>query len=273
MRRRRLVRAGERLRVRIDGSHIYFRAYGKGPPLVIVHGLLGSPRWWSRNVAALSARFTVLLVEQIGFASGGLATASVQLDRWMGYLGIPRASLMGHSMGGFIVADLAADHPERVDRLVLVDSIGIPFEWGYRRHAVNLARALPQTSLRTLPLSAIDAIRAGPLSLLLGAREVVAADLRPKLARISAPTLVVWGARDPLIPVTAGQRLAESMPLAMFAALDGAGHVPMWERADAFNSLVLGFLSSPPSAMNLREIALPPPTPSERGHAEAPAVP
>ena len=247
MRRRRRVRAGEQLSARIGGAQIVFRAYGKGPPLVVVHGLVGSPRWWSRNIEVLSARFTVFLVEQIRFPAGGLATASVHLDQWLAYLGISRASFIGHSMGGFIVADLAAERPQRVDRLVLVNSVGIPFEWGYRRHAVNLARALPQTSLRTLPLSAIDVLRGGPLRLLLGAREVVRADLRPKLARITAPTLVVWGSQDPLIPMALGQRLAEAMPVAMFAALDGAGHVPMWESPDAFNSLVLGFLSGPGS--------------------------
>ena len=255
MRRRRLVRAGERLSVRIDGTRVAFRAYGNGPPLVIVHGLLGSPRWWSRNIAALSQRFKVLLVEQIGFPSGELAVASRYLHRWMDYLDIPRARLMGHSMGGFIAADLAAEHPQRVERLVLVNAVGIPFEWGYTRHAVNLARSLPQTSLRTLPLAAIDSMRAGPFRLLLGAREVVTADLRPKLPHISAPTLVVWGTNDPLIPMVAGQRLAEAMPLAMFAALDRAGHVPMWERADAFNSLVLGFLGGPRSLMGSRDVA------------------
>ncbi len=256
MRPRRLVRAGEQLVSRIDDTRIWFRAYGGGPPLVIVHGLLGSARWWSRVMPTLASRFTVLLVDRISSPRpGGLATASAQLERWMAYLEVPRASVMGHSMGGFIVAELAADHPDRVDRLVLVDSVGIPFEWGYGRHAVNLARALPQTSLRTLPLSALDTLRVGPLSLLLGTREVVAADLRPKLPRITAPTLVVWGARDPLVPVTAGQRLAETMPLAIFAALDGAGHVPMWERPDAFTSLVLGFLTAPGSVMGVREAA------------------
>lgn len=255
MRRRRRVRAGERLRVRIDGAHVYFRVYGKGPPLIVVHGLLGSPRWWSRNMAALSERFTVFLIEQIHAPTGGLTNASVHLDGLLAYLDIPRASFIGHSMGGYIVADFAAERPERVDRLILVNSVGIPFEWGYRRHAVNLARALPQTSLRTLPVSAIDALRAGPLRLLLGAREVIGADLRPKLGRITAPTLVVWGTRDPLIPMALGQRLAEAMPVAMFAALDRAGHVPMWERPDAFNSLVISFLTGPGTLMGTRDAA------------------
>ena len=254
MRRRRLVRAGARIGVRVDGGRVFFRAYGKGPPLVIVHGLLGSPRWWSRVLPGFASRFTVLLIEQIPYA-GGLESASANLDRLLSYLEISGARLIGHSMGGYIAADLAAEHPSRVDRLVLVNSVGIPFEWGYRRHAVNLARALPQTSLRTLPMSALDTIRAGPLSLFLGARQAVAADLRPKLPRITCPTLIVWGARDPLVPVAAGQRLAESMPLAMFAALDEAGHVPMWERPEAFSSLVSGFLSAPRTALALREPA------------------
>jgi len=235
-----------------DGTPLAVFRSGSGPPLVIVHGLLGSERWWRRNLPALTERFTVFLIDRIRYRSGGLTMASVYLDRWLTQMDIQRASFIGHSMGGYLAADLAAEHPERVHRLVLVNSVGIPFEWGYRRHAVNLARAIPQTSLRTLPLSAIDTLRAGPLSLLLGARQVVSADLRPKLERITVPTLVVWGARDPLIPVAAGQRLAEAMPLALFAALDGAGHVPMWERPAAFNSLVLSFLATPASAMAMR---------------------
>ena len=248
----RAIQPGKRQRVQVDGARVSYRVYGGGPPLVIVHGLLGSRRWWSRNLPALSNRFTVFLIDRIGYRTGGLDLAAVYLEKWMGLVGIGRASLIGHSLGGYICADLASAHPERVDRLVLVDSVGIPFEWGYRRHAVNLARALPQLSLRTLPLSALDTLRAGPLSLLLGTRQVMAADLTPKLERIRTPTLVVWGANDPLVPVAAGQRLAEAMPLAMFASLDGAGHVPMWERADAFNSLVIGFLSAPQSAVAFR---------------------
>ncbi len=109
MRRRRLVRAGERVRVRVDGAAVTFRAYGAGSPLVVVHGLLGSSRWWSRNVAVLASRFKVLLVEQIAYRSGGLPLASAYLDRWMTYLDIGPASLMGHSMGGYIVARFAAE--------------------------------------------------------------------------------------------------------------------------------------------------------------------
>lgn len=240
----------ERRRLQVDEAFISYEVAGEGRPLVLVHGLGASGRWWARNVRELRRHFTVYVIDLIGFGwSGGqsfaLEKASSYLAKWMDALRIPRASFVGHSMGGYIVADLASDHPERVDRVVLVDSAGLPFARGYRRHVLNLLRALRYVSPRFVPVSLFDTLRAGPHTIWRGVRQVLASDLTEKLERVQAPTLVVWGAGDTLIPVETGERLSGHLRNGRFVRMERTGHNPMWERPEAFNRLVLEFLAVP----------------------------
>src|SRR5581483_1554615 len=116
----------ERRRIAVGPATIAYEVAGSGPPVVLLHGLSGSSRWWRRNIGALAPHRRVYIVDLIGFgASRGqarfvLAEAAGTLMRWLDLLGLARASLVGHSMGGLIAAELAADAPDRVDRLVLV---------------------------------------------------------------------------------------------------------------------------------------------------------
>ena len=122
---------------------------GDGPPLVLIHGLSGSGTWWKRNLPALSATFRVTAIDLPGFGSSHpdarliLDEAPAQVAALMGELGIERAHVMGHSMGGLVAAGLAADHPARVDRLVLVDAGFLSFDRGWwdriDRSAANAA--------------------------------------------------------------------------------------------------------------------------------------
>ncbi len=94
--------------LQIDSVRISYQRVGTGPPLVLVHGLAGSGRWWRHNLRALTRRFTVYIVDLVGFGSSGhqeflLDAASGYLVRWMDHLGIERASFIGHSMGGYVV--------------------------------------------------------------------------------------------------------------------------------------------------------------------------
>ena len=120
----------ERRMAIVAGRPARYRVVGEGPPLVLIHGLSGSTRWWSRNLAALSARFEVYAIDLPGFGENRrwgrfrLDDVPARLLDWLDVAGIARASFVGHSMGGFITADLAARAPERVDRLVLVGPDG-----------------------------------------------------------------------------------------------------------------------------------------------------
>lgn len=247
------TRAGhiERRSVTVDGRIVRYRVAGAGNPVVLVHGLSGSFRWWARNIGPLSAHVQIFAIDLPGFGDnrrGGqfaLEATAAHILAWMDAVGIERASIAGHSMGGAIAADLTASAPGRVERLVLVDVPLLPSARGLIRLAAIGAASARRLPPRFLPVLVSDALRAGPLTIRNAARALLAADLRPRLGCIQAPSLVIWGARDALFPVAYGQRVAEALPGADFAVIEHAGHNPMWDQPAAFNRLVLDFLTPP----------------------------
>jgi pimeloyl-ACP methyl ester carboxylesterase len=260
----------QRRRAKVGPVDIHYQEAGAGEPLVLIHGLSGSGRWWSKNIAELAAKYHVYVVDLIGFGASRnghpfvLKDAAAYLARWMELLGIARASLVGHSMGGHIAADLAADYPERVERLILVDAAVLPFEQRYVGHALALLREARQMALGFLPILFGDALRAGVPTILKAAGELFEADLRPKLERISAPTLVIWGENDALIPAEAGKRLSRYLRYDELVIVKRAGHNPMWDCPRAFNQVVVEFLESAHVAGGEREIACDKPAPRWR---------
>jgi pimeloyl-ACP methyl ester carboxylesterase len=224
---------------------------GEGPPLVLIHGLSGSTRWWRRNVPVLAECFRTYAVDLAGFG-GSRRSPRFRLDQavpllveWLDGQGITRASIVGHSLGGLIAARLAADAPERVDRLVLVDASLLAFDPGIGRRAAGLVRSLRWTPLDFAPLLARDALRAHPLSLGAAVAGVLRVDWRAMLAQIGAPTLVLWGERDTIVPLAVGRQIVADIPNARLVVIPGASHTPMWERPEAFNRELLAFLTEP----------------------------
>lgn len=241
--------------VEVGGTRVAYRVLGTGPPVVLLHGLAGSGQWWARNVVALAARHLVLLLDLAGYGEsrGGrpipLAEETDLVGGWMERIGLERASFVGHSMGGRVATDLAAGAPGRVDRLVLVapaifPDADPPRPW---RAGTGVVRTLPHTSPALLPRAVRDAGRAGPRRLWRAAREVLSPAPEDRLSRIGAPTLLVWGEHDAIVPLAYGQRLARRLPDAELVVVPGAGHSRMWDRPEAFNRLVLAFLAGPPT--------------------------
>jgi pimeloyl-ACP methyl ester carboxylesterase len=240
-------------RAKVGPAEIYYQVAGAGSPLVLIHGLSGSCRWWSKNIAELARHFQVYVVDLIGFGSSRnghpfvLEEAAAHLAAWMRQLGIEHAGLVGHSMGGFIAADLAADHPDLVERLILVDAAVLPFEQTYAQHTLSMFREARQMRLSFMPILFSDALRAGIGTIWKAANELLLTDLRPKLARIAAPALVVWGEKDAIIPLEAGKRLSRHLRYDELVIVKGAGHNPMWDCPRAFNRVVTEFLASAPA--------------------------
>jgi pimeloyl-ACP methyl ester carboxylesterase len=227
--------------------------FGSGEQeLVLLHGLSGSAVWWRRNVPALAERYRVVLPELVGFGGSPAAkrlppvgeTADL-LDEWMGAMQLGRVHLVGHSMGGQISVHLAARHPSRLDRLVLVDAAGIPRPLTPRnavRFAMEVGPLWRWGDPRFLPTIVRDALTAGPRTVVGAIGHILRDDVRPLLPRITAPTLVVWGERDNLVPLLHAAELRNRIPNAQLAVLRGAGHNPMVDRAADFNRLLLRFL-------------------------------
>lgn len=237
----------ERQSVRVGGAWIRWRAAGAGPPLVLVHGLAGSWRWWRRLLPALAAEHRVHLLDLPGF--GGLPRprrfaldGTVDwLAAWLDAARVEPADVIGHSLGGLLCARLAARRPEAVRRLVLIAPAGLPGRTA-AGSALPLSLALLRSQPRLLALLTRDALRSGPVTIGSAALAVLAADLRTDLPHVRAPTLVVLGARDALITVRHGEELARSIPNARTLVLEGAGHVPMDDRPDELSRELLAFL-------------------------------
>ncbi len=238
----------ERRQAKMGPVTVHYEVSGKGLPLVLIHGLSGSGRWWRYNVPALAQHFRVYNVDVVGFGrSRGqrlvLKDASSWLVEWLQATGIEQAHLIGHSMGGYIAMEVAAREPKTVRRLVLVDALVLPMGPGLIRHALDLVRAVRYMSLRFLPVLVGDALRAGPMTMWQATREVLSADLSHRLEAVQAPTMVVWGEKDSLLAPALGRELAERLTKACFVCVEGAGHNPMWDRPQRFNDLVLDFLA------------------------------
>ncbi len=233
--------------VDVDGVRVRWRSTGEGPPLVLVHGLAGSWRWWRPVLPALAAEHTVHLLDLPGFGRIPRVQA-FQLERALDWLAawaraadLGPADVVGHSLGAVLCARLAARHPETVRRLVLVAPAGLPGR-GAAGSALPLALELLRSRPRLLALLARDSIRSGPLTIGTAALAIAATDLRTDLPRVAAPTLVLMGGRDVLIPAWHGEELARSLADARVVVLGDAGHVPMVDAPGAFSRELLAFL-------------------------------
>lgn len=215
------------------------------------------------NFGALSAKHHVYALDQVGFGHSDkplldykIATFSDFLLGFMRAQNLNKAALVGNSLGGWIAVDFAVHHPEMVDKLVLVDAAGLP--WG-KMVAVNLN---PSTLEETR----------GLLESLFYNKKFVTEDfvtqvftnhvhnndsytihqtmagfvqnqlVDSKLASIHAPTLIVWGRDDELLPASDGEKFRAGIAGAKLVVFDQCGHVPQIEKAADFNKVLLDFL-------------------------------
>lgn len=226
---------------------LHYTVSGSGPPLVLIHGLSGSVRWWQRNLPVLEREFTVYAPDLVGFGASrgqrvlGIRDSAALLDAWMQAIDLGSPAVIGHSMGGHTALHLAAARPESISRLVLVAASAL-VSGRMLPHAVRLPLASFRGARAFLPTLAFDAARAGPINLYRAARDILRDDASGLLEQVGCPTLLVWGERDVLVPRELGVRLAESIPGSRFVEIRGAGHNVMFDRADDFNRAVLPFL-------------------------------
>ncbi|HEX6589169.1 MAG TPA: alpha/beta hydrolase [Longimicrobiales bacterium] len=243
----------ERRYTKVAGFRIRsLHAGAGGPPLVLLHGLAGSHRWWRYVVPAFARRFEVVVPELVGF--GGSRPAPRQpdmpemasvVDEWLVRSELSRVDLVGHSMGGEIAIHLAAGVPERLRRLVLVSAAGVPRELSASaaaRLASELARLRAWGRRSFVATIAVDSLRAGPFTLYRTIRHLLADDVRPLLPRVRQPTLLVWGAHDPVTPVRDAHVMRNLLPNARLHVVADASHNVMADRPDEFVRLVSDFL-------------------------------
>jgi pimeloyl-ACP methyl ester carboxylesterase len=219
-------------------------------PLVLVHGLSASSRWWGPSLPLLAAGRDVVAVDvpRYGRRFRPHETAD-WLARRIAHLG--PVDLLGHSLGGLVCADLASDRPDQVGRLVLVAPVGAPRPPArlYELPPVALARTALRATPRLLFAMTTDALRWGPEALLHGG---LFATRERFCGSVAAPTLLVWGTRDRLVPAALAGAWRELIPHARLELISGARHAPMIEAPQAFAQAVLEFLDEPGDERGVR---------------------
>lgn len=248
-----MLRRREKPRVvYIDDCKLMYREIGSGPPLVLIHGLAGSGGWWRYNIQAFAEHFTVYVIDLVGYGGNRswrplrITKAASCLGQFIAQLPGGRADVVAHSMGGQICTHLAAEHPDRVQRLVLVAASGL-LRSDLMRMMLRLPGAARYGRFNFAPTLVYDSLRSGPINLLLGAMDILSNDVTEALSKIAAPTLLVWGAQDKLVPVEVGEAVRQVLPGARLEVISGAGHVIMWDQPEQFNQLVLDFLQPAPT--------------------------
>lgn len=235
--------------VQVENYRVSYAVLGEGDPVILVHGLSGSMRWWNRNIQALAQDHCVYLVDLPGFGTMSrvrkrfaLVNVARWLLRWMQAVNIQQAHLVGHSMGGYICIWIAAHRPEVVSHLVLISPAvlsRIHTIWGY---VLPLLTALRYVKRGFFLVLAYDALRAGPFTLLRAAHDLLSVDVEDDITKIKAPTLLVWGENDTLVPPSVGQILRKKIASSRLMILKNASHVSMYDQPQQFNQLVEAFL-------------------------------
>jgi pimeloyl-ACP methyl ester carboxylesterase len=250
--------------VEVDGLRVNIELSGTGPPLLLLHGWGGSSRSFAPILPALVPSFSVCVPDLPGFGFSslpprvwGISDYAQFTLRLLERVGWQRAHLLGHSHGGRVSIAVAAQTPDVVDRLILVDSAGIRPP---RTRALRLRGLVARNARRVLShrlagargaryldalyrqLGMSDYASAGPLRATFV--RIVNEDLTQLLPRIAAPTLVVWGADDNETPLWMGRQMAIDIPNATLMVLANAGHFSYIDARGEFEQQALNFLSA-----------------------------
>ena len=243
---------------------IAYREAGRGPALMLMHGIGGSSKTWEEQYRAFSGSHRVIGWDAPGF--GGSDPAPEQTaDRWadeaaglLDRLGIETACLLGHSMGGIIAPRVASRHPGRIDKLILsgtragfVGALGFeerqrefdtltPEERGRTRAATMAAPGASADVLARLASIAGEVTReafAGGVAVLNGT------DNRDILRALDLPALVLCGKQDGIAPPERGEEIATLLGDVRITHFEGAGHAAYAEKPDEYNARLAEFLA------------------------------
>jgi pimeloyl-ACP methyl ester carboxylesterase len=269
----------------LHGERVAYRDVGHGPAMLLIHGMAGSSHTWRAVLPRLSMHYRVLAPDLMGHGLSGkprgdysLGAFAVWLRDFLDELGIDRATLVGQSLGGGVAMQFVHQHPDYVERLVLISSGGLGPEVGWTLRAMSapgaeliLPAVAPQFVVSLgervrsrLGAWGIHSARAaetwaayssladphGREAFLRTLRAVVdyrgqAVSAFNRLSFASGlPALLLWGEDDRIIPAAHGRAAHDAMPDSRLAVLPGVGHYPHLEAADEVLDAIEEFVTT-----------------------------
>jgi 3-oxoadipate enol-lactonase len=258
-------------RVNIDSIELQYEISGYGPPVVFINGLTMDMNGWLPQVEPFSRKYRILRYDCRGQGGSGKPDGEYSqeqhaddLDGLMDELDIPKAHIIGLSNGGMIAQHFALRHKEKTGALVLVDTcshvdtllglvitswiksaeaggsglrydVALPYLFSEEFTKKNLDRmmAMKELNLAINPVKPVVSLSKASLS----------HDLRDRVSEITAPTLIIAGEEDILIPVKYSRILREKIKDSTLVTIKRCGHVPPIEKPDEFNEIVMRFLA------------------------------
>lgn len=282
-------------KVSIHGHEVTYRMGGSGPNVLLIHGMAGSSRTWKDVTDIMVADHTIIAPDLLGHGESAKPMGDYSLGAFasglrdlLGLLGVERTTVVGQSLGGGVAMQLAYQHPELVERLVLVCSGGLGREVNWMLRLLSLPGSelvMPILFPRFLRDRGNDlnrflhdqGIRAPHLGEMwrayasLSGAENRGAFLRtvrgvidPGGQAVSAldriylasglPTLIIWGDQDPIIPIEHGYAAFERIEGSRMEIMEGCGHFPHVEDPKRFVEIVSEFIATTePSSVDLDE--------------------
>ena len=263
--------------VDVEGVRLHLRDTGpkQAPAIILIHGFGSSLHTWEPWAQSLAKSYRVIRFDVPGFGLTGPDPTGDYSDQritavltaLMDSLGLVRATYIGNSMGGRIAWKFASAHPERVSKLVLISPDGFAspgIEYGKRTEVPILVKLMRYTLPKAFLAPNLAAAYADPafmtkalldryydLMLAPGVRDAIIARMEqsvltvpePDLRRIEAKTLLLWGEKDALIPVSNAADYVRVLRYSNLVTLPGVGHLPQEEAPEASLKPVLDFLA------------------------------
>jgi pimeloyl-ACP methyl ester carboxylesterase len=239
--------------VLVNERIIHYETFGRGEPIIFVHGWLGSWRYWVPVMEDLANEYRTYALDLWGFGDSDKGREQYDVQSYVGMLidfldqlGIESAPLVGHTLGAAIIARLAAQYPRRVSKLL---AVGLPLTseainrklltagsndmlarlfWHRQRPYAEVEGGLPKTSKNAIALTI---------------QSVARLDFRETLEEIDVPVLTVYGDRDSVISPAQVDELEDNHYAARAIVLSGAHHFPMLDQTARFGRLLRDFMA------------------------------
>ena len=281
-----LVQPAEPRNLAVDGLNVHYVQAGQGPVVLLVHGLGSSLATWASNIAPLAdAGFTVLALDLPGHGDSDRPrdrsydphSAAELLHHFVTELSIERVSLVGSSAGGLISALMTLEHPDKVERLVMVASgwLSRQVSWFIRLVALPVVGELvylpwlhyhvglstrvfyeppPLADELLAEMRRVRGLPGSGRALLRSVRSSIGCLGRTPQRRMverlkdsPVPLLTVWGSEDPVIPSCQAETMRRELPHSEVCVIPRCGHWPQMEKDGEFNRLVSEFLRDGPA--------------------------
>ncbi|NJN66607.1 MAG: alpha/beta hydrolase [Chloroflexaceae bacterium] len=258
----------------IDNQVVHYEVFGRGRPVLFLHGWHGSWRYWYPTIEVMKKHFRTYSLDFFGFGDSrgnntceSIQDYSEQVIHFLDELGVDQVALVGHSMGGMVALKTAISHPERIERVATVGApihgsslsfllklTDIPFfantfaRWHWLRRAL-FRFFLGETEDPAVQEILDDSVKSSANTLRFAVSSMLHTDLRPELPNLSVPALIIHGGRDDIVNPHQAD-LFHATPTAEVVMMPNSRHFPFLDEVELFNMILLRFLKRVPVAPN-----------------------